>query len=267
MNLSSDTQDSVAQWGCFYGKYLVVIFGISALLSLTGIEPVRKIIYWIEREEYRGAKEKIAITLHQVMIWTIPAAVFTAALAENILNILFKGNNMMYATWIMWGSVTIVFYVLALIFSNMLIRLRKIGQVLLYAGITLAGTVILTYLLLVNTKLGILALVFGSVLFYGVLAVTGFVLVCRGLQYRQEWIRSVAFPIIAAGISGLILMLLNKAFESALGSSISMVISLPVGIAAYVILLLAIRSVNEKELENMILGRVLIRIGHMLHLL
>jgi len=97
--------------------------------------------------------------------------------------------------------------------------------------------------------------------------VTGFVLLCRGFQYKQEWIRSVAFPTVAAGISGLIIMLLNKVFEAILGSTISMFIILPVGIAAYITLLLAIRSVNENELENMLMGRLLIRIGRILHLL
>lgn len=267
MNLSADAHDSVAQWGCYYGKYLVVIGGISALISMMGIEPVRRIIYWTEHEEYRAAKEKITIMFHQIMMWTIAAAVFIAVLSENILNLFFKGNNIITATWIMWGSITIVFYVLSLVFANMLMRLRKLGQVLIYTGISLAGTVIMIYILLVNTGLGVLSLVIGNVIFYGAIAITGFVLLCKGFQYKQEWIRSVAFPIVAAGISGLIVMLLNKVFESVLGSTISMFISLPVGIAAYMFLLLAIRCVNERELENMFMGRLLINVGRMLHLL
>ncbi len=267
MHFSSAEIDGAVQWGNYYGKYLTVISMISVLLSVMGIEPVRKIIYWTEREEYRIAKEKIAFTIHQCVIWTVPAAVFTAVLAENILNLFFKGNNLTTATWVMWGSIVIVFYVFALIFSHMLIRLRKIKYVLIGGGAALVIAVILLYILLAATGLGILSLVIGSVVFYGILAVTGFVLISRNYQYKQEWIRSLAFPVVAAGVSGLIVMLLNKALISATGSTISLIISLLVGIAAYAVLLLVIRCVNEKELENMLLGRVLINIGRALHLL
>lgn len=267
MHLASAETDGVLQWGNYYGKLLVVIGLISALLSLPGIEPVRKIVYWTEREEYRIVKEKIALMIHQCVIWTVPATIFTAVLAENILNLFFKGNNMTVASWMTWGSIIIIFYVFAVIFSHILIRLRKSNYVLIYGGISFAAAIILIYLLLTGTGLGILSLVIGNIIFYGVQTIAGFVLIRREYQYTQEWVRSFAFPVVAAGISGLIVMLLNKAFISLTGSTISFFICLPVGIAAYVVLLLAIRCVNEKELENMLLGRLLIRIGRALHLL
>ncbi|MBQ2936769.1 MAG: polysaccharide biosynthesis C-terminal domain-containing protein [Lachnospiraceae bacterium] len=267
MHLASAETDGVLQWGNYYGKLLVVIGLISALLSLPGIEPVRKIVYWTEREEYRIVKEKIALMIHQCVIWTVPATIFTAVLAENILNLFFKGNNMTVATWMTWGSINIIFYVFAVIFSHILIRLRKSQYVLIYGGIAFAAAIILIYILLTSTGLGILSLVIGSIVFYGILTIAGFVIIRKEYQYIQEWVRSFAFPVVAAGISGLIVMLLNKAFISLTGSTISFFICLPVGIAAYVVLLLAIRCVNEKELENMLLGRLLIRIGRTLHLL
>lgn len=267
MHLASAETDGALQWGNYYGKLLVVIGLISALLSLPGIEPVRRIIYWTEREEYRIVKEKIALMIHQCVIWTVPATIFTAVLAENILNLFFKGNNMTVASWMTWGSIIIIFYVFAVIFSHILIRLRKSQYVLIYGGIAFAAAIILIYILLTSTGLGILSLVIGSIVFYGILTIAGFVIIRKEYQYTQEWVRSFAFPVVAAGISGLIVMLLNKAFISLTGSTISFFICLPVGIAAYVVLLLAIRCVNEKELENMLLGRLLIRIGRALHLL
>ena len=138
---------------------------------------------------------------------------------------------------------------------------------MIYGGIAFAAAIILIYILLTSTGLGILSLVIGSIVFYGILTIAGFVIIRKEYQYIQEWVRSFAFPVVAAGISGLIVMLLNKAFISLTGSTISFFICLPVGIVAYVVLLLAIRCVNEKELENMLLGRLLIRIGRALHLL
>lgn len=267
IHMSGNVAETVLLWGSYYGKYYVVIGVLAALLSTLGIEPVRRVIYWTEREEFRAVREKFACMIQQCVLWTAPVAVFTAVLAENILNVFFKGNNMITATWIMWGSIIIVLYVFAIVFTNILIRLRRLKHVLLYAGAAIVIATGSMYVLLANTQLGILSLVIGNIIFYAVLTVAGFVLVTKSFQYVHDWIRGLAFPVVAAGIAGLIVMLLNKAFLSMTGSTISMLISLFVGCAAYTILLLAIRCVNERELENMFMGRLLIGIGRALHFL
>ncbi|MBQ9927667.1 MAG: polysaccharide biosynthesis C-terminal domain-containing protein [Lachnospiraceae bacterium] len=261
------TEDVAYLWGNYYGKYVVVIFGIAAILSLLSIEHVRRIVYWIEREEYRAARDRIKIALQECVIWTVPAAIFTAVLAENTLDVLFKGNNMSTAAWVMWGSLTIVFYVVAMIMSNLLLRLRKTKYVIGCSTAAFFVHVVLVYILLTKTGLGVVAIVIGNIVFYAIIAVTCFVCMAKNIQYSQEWIRSLAFPLVAAGISGLIIMLLNKAFVSLVGSVLSLIICLPVGIAAYVVLLLVLRCVSEKELQNMFLGRILIGMAKALHLL
>lgn len=253
--------------GKYYGKYMVVIYTIGVLFSAAGVGAVRKIVYRYDREDYRMAKENLKSLLHQTVIWTVPCAVFTAVLSDNLLMVLFQGNNGDVAEWIMCGSVGIVFYVLAMLFSHMMIRLRKIKYLICYGSASLVIYCVLAGVLLKNRQVGIMALVIGNIVFYAILAVAGFLIVSGTFQYSQEWIRSVAFPVISAGIAGVIVMLLNKAFTSLVGDAISMILCLPVGIMTYVILLLAIRGVNEKELGNMFLGRMLIRIGKTLHLM
>ena len=267
IRLVGNEAGAIGQWGNYYGKFYVVIGMIAALLSVMGIEPVSRIFYWLEREEYRTAKEIVANMIRQCVIWTVPAAIFTAVLAENILNLFFKGNNLDTASWIMWGSINIVLYVFALVFSNLLIRLRKNRYVLLCGAFALVFASGIIWLLLAKTKLDILSLVIGNTVFYAIVTAAGFFLICRSIDYVQEWVRTLAFPLVAAGISGLITMLMNKAFNSLSGSILSMLISLAVGIAAYAVLLLVFRCVNEKELENMFMGRILINIGRTFHLL
>lgn len=267
VRFSENVNNIAVSLGKYYGKYNVVICIISALLTIMGVEPVRKIIYRLDREDYRLAREKVKILLHQYVIWTVPVAVFTAVLSNNLLDFLFQGNNRDVAGWIMWGSVGIVFYVFAILFSNMLIRLRKMKYVVAYGSLTLIIYCVAVGGLVKNTNLGIMALVIGNIIFYVILSVGGFLFISKSLQYSQEWVRTVAFPVVAAGIAGLIVMLLNKAFASLMGNVLSMVVCLPVGIAAYVILLLVIRSVNENELEDMIFGKILIVIGKQLHLM
>ena len=252
-------------WGNYYGKYLTITGIVGSLIALTGIEPVRRIMTFIEREEYRLAKERTGIMIHQLLLISVPAAIFTAVLAENILHLLFCGNNTKEASYLMWGCFGIPFYVLAIVFLNMLVRLKKMKPVVACGGIAVLTHAILVYVLLHNTGLDILAPVIGGIVFYLILAGFGFLLLCRSLQYTQEWIRSVAFTVITAGIAGLIIMLINRVLTPAAGTTVSLFVCLPVGMLVYIILLTVTRAVSEKEMESMKGGGVLMAVARLLH--
>lgn len=252
-------------WGIYYGKYLPVTGIVGSLIALTSLEPVRKILSFIDREEYRLAKERTGIVIHQLLLLSVPAAVFTAVLAENILNLLFGGNNTEEASLLMWGSFGIPFYVLAIVFLNMLVRLKKMKSVVICGSTAVLVHIVLVYVLLHGTGLDILAPILGGIVSYLLLAIGGFSLLCRSLQYTQEWVRSVAFTVIAAGIAGLVIMLINRALASAAGTTVSLVVCLVVGSLIYMVLLTVTKAVSEKEMESMKGGGVLRAFAGLLH--
>ncbi len=257
--------DTAVLWGNYYGKYMVIIGVIGSLIMLTSLDAVKRIIVLTEREEYRIAREKIGFLMHQMALFTVPAAIFTAVFAENLLNIMFKGNNTRTAEWIAWGSVGIVCYVFALLFMNLLMRLKKMNYVLGCGGAALLVHVLLTFILLQKTQLNVLALILGNIVFYMILMVMGFLLVARSFQYTQEWIRSVAFTVVNAGIAGLISMLCNRALTAVIGSTLSLIICLLLGVIVYMVLLIVTRTVMEREMENISGGFILRKLAILLH--
>lgn len=259
--------DTAVLWGNYYGKYMVITGSIGSLITVTSLEPVRKIVFFAEREEYRSAREKISFLIHQLALFCVPAAVFTAVFSENLLNILFKGNNIRTAEWISWGSVGIVCYVFAILFMNILMRMKKMKYVLACGGAALLMHIVFTLILLQKTQLNILALVIGNIIFYLILMIAGFWLISRSFQYTQEWIKSIAFTIVNAGIAGLVSMLLNRALVGMTGSTISLLVCLPVGMVVYLILLVVTRSVSEREMENISGGGILREVAKLLHFL
>lgn len=261
---AAELPDFAGLWGNYYGKCLTVTGIIGGLLSLGSVEASRKIVSSQDREEYRSVRDIIGTVIHQNALITIPAAVFTAVLAENILDLVFKGNNEISAPWLMAGSVCIVLFVFSQLFSNILVRYRRMKFVMAYAALALALHIASIIILLQNTTFTIMAVVIGSIIFYTVTAIAGFVLVSRSFQYRQEWFRTFALTIIAAAISGLIVMLLNRVFVPMLGTGITLAICLPVGISCYIILLIVIRGVTERELQYMTGGQMIIKIGKLL---
>lgn len=260
----AESDNRIEQWGQYYGKCMVIIGIVCGIINIICMIPVRRVMVSMEREENRVARERLGILIHQCSVIVIPAAVFLAVLAENILDILFDGTQQP-VWWIQLGSLIIVFYVFASVFMEILIKSRKMKYVTGMGAIALILHGGIAALLLKTAKIGITGVVTSVIIFYVVVTVLGFLLICRSFQYSQEWIRCFAVTIIASALSGVIAMLLNKVVAPLLGSIISTIICLLIAVVAYMVLLIVLRAFKDGELEEMAGGRILIMLAGLLH--
>lgn len=265
LRLGSKGTDAVSLWGGYYGRYLVFTGILCALISLSRAEPVRRIAYLADREVPKEAKDKLELLIRQLVLLSIPSAVFLGVFAENFLNLLFKGNNGDTASYMIWGGGVVVFGTFAGLFSDLLMRMRRMKYVIAFGAAGFLAHILLTALLLGNTKLSVTAVIIGNIVYYVILAGAGFFIVSRILRCRMDWLRPAALVVISAGIAGLAAMLLNKGISAFAGTLISLAICLPAGILLYVVLLIVTRAVARWELENMWLGGLLIRLGEWMH--
>ena len=265
--MSGMTEGLDTLWGSYYGKYLVVISIVLGVVALFCLLPVKRIIVLIEHNEYRSAKERLGILIHQCSVLGMPAAIFLAVLSENLLNAVFKGSNQQTAAWVQLGCIGMLFAVFAIVFTDILLKLRKTKAVAATAAISFVVHIVTVIILLSGAKLGMEAVIIGNVLFWAAMAVSGFVLLSRILQYRQEWIRSVAFPVAAAAAAGLIIMLLNKALLSFIGNTASLIVCVIVAMVLYMVLLVALKDFTEEELEIMPMGNLILLLSKMLRLM
>lgn len=264
-HLGKGTGELVGQWGAYYAKTLAFTGIAGEAVCMICLLPVRRIVSLWEREEYRSAREKLGILIHQCAAIVIPTAVLLAVLSENLLNVIFGGDNHQAAAWTQAGSVVVVLFVFASVFTEILLKSKMISYVVgIGASAFLLNVGVM--ILLVNSGMGIMALVIGSGVFYFVVAGAGFWIVVQRLQYRQEWIRTFAVTIISAAITGVIAMLLNRALETFLGSLISLLTCLAVSILIYLILLTITRAFRDEELDEMAGGFLLRKAAELLHI-
>lgn len=255
----------MGQWGAYYAKTLALTGIAGEVVGMVCLLPIRRIISLWEREEYRSAREKLGILIHQCAVIVIPTAIILAVLAENMLNAIFGGDNHQAAVWTQAGSAVVVLIAFSSVFMEILLRSKRISYVV---GIGVSAFVLHVgvMILLVNSGMGIMALIIGSAVFYLATAGGGFWIVMKGLQYRQEWIRTFAVTIVAAAIAGVIAMLLDKVFEPLLGSLTSMLICFTVAVLVYLFLLTVTRAFKDEELDEMAGGFWLRKAAELLHI-
>lgn len=256
----------IGQWGAYYAKTLALTGIAGEAVCMVCLLPVRRIVALWEREEYRSAREKLGTLIHQCAVIVIPLSILLAVLAENLLDAILGGDNHQTAVWTQAGSVVVVLFVFAAVFMEILLKSKRISYVV---GIGASAFVLHVgiMILLVNSGMGIMALIIGSGAFYLVTACAGFWIIVQRLQYRQEWIRTFAVTIVAAAIAGVIAMLLNKVFESFLGSLLSVLICFVVAVLVYLILLIVTRAFKDEELDEIAGGFLLRKAAELLHIM
>ncbi len=262
---AKETGGLYSLWGAYYGKCLAVTGVASGGVVISGIFPIRRIMASLERGEGALAKERLGTLVHQCAVFIIPAAVFIAVLAENILALLPGESGAQAVPLLQLGSLGAVVSVFANVFMEILIRNRKLKFVIGIGAVSLVLHIGCALALVQGAKLGMVGIVVAEAVFFGAAAIMGFLLIGRIFQYTQEWIRCFAFTAVAAAVSGFIALVLNKVLFSLIGAGFSLLLCLAVGIVLYMVFLVVLRAFKSRELEEMAGGGVFSLLAELLH--
>lgn len=263
MNRTGQTART-ALWGSYYGKYAVLTGIGTALVCMAVQSHIGKSAASYEREEYRMMRDRIGSAVKKLCITAFPIAVFLAVLAEAFVKGLYEGESELAISMLRRGTVIIFFYGVAFLFGQLMIKMRMMIELLISLAVALALHILAVFLFVKKGLMGAEGIVYSVMVFTAVLAIACFLLVCRRVQYRQEWLYSFAFPAVAACISGLLVMLLNKLLLDVVGGIATILISCIVSTFLYILLLIILRVVNEGEISEFPLGGIWIAIGRMI---
>lgn len=267
MNRTQQGEMRTALWGAYYGKFAVLVGVGCAFVCLSVHGYLGKIAMAYEKEEYRMMRDRIGSAVKKLCITAFPTAIYLAVLAEALVKGLYKGETALAIDMLRRGTVIVVFYGIAYLFGQLMLKLHMTKELLLSLVIALGVHLAAIYFLVRKALLGGNGVVYSVILFTGVLAVLCFVLTGRKLKYRQEWVSSVAFPALAACVAGLAAMLLNKLLLDVTGELLTILVSCLVSTILYLILLMVLRVLNEGELSRLPFGSFWITLGRMIGVL
>lgn len=253
------------QYGMYYACCEAMMLSLILFLGAFFYMPVRKVAYFKERDDLRMARERFGSLIHHGIAVVMIVAVLLAVLSEELLGICLGNQGELLVTAMQTGCIAVVFGAAAVWLILLLLRMQRGTLVAVMGGIATILQMILIVVLLKLHVDGILTLALGTLLFYVILAGGGFVFVSRELQYRQDWIRQVAVPSVVAAIAGVLVLLLKKALLPAVGRELTFMICLVIGIGIDMVLLFLSRNLREEELNGSFSGRILLRLGRLLH--
>lgn len=264
-NLREMSAQNASAWGIYYGKYMGIVGSLAILCCMIPGNQLKRITSLIERDEIREAKFVIKLTVHKIILFAMPAAIFVSVLAQVIAALCGKGDQTLLYQGFLYGSTTILLLPLVFLLIGILVYLKQYLKVILFAVPALIANVIVCSLILANTSLQIEGVILGNIMHCLILLVLGYLDISKRVSYKPEWLRQLAVPIIAAGVAGMIQLLLKALLHSAAGDLLTLLICLVIGIVIYCMLLIVLRGVKEEELSQIPGGFILIRVAKAIH--
>lgn len=261
MNVQEMDGVRTALWGNYYGKFAVFIgvgasIGVLSVYNYTGI-----ISNAYEREEYRAMRERIGRAVRRLCIVAFPATIYMAVLAKAAFTFIFVSVDEEVIAWIQKGAVIIVLYGFSFLFAQILYKTRMMRELIITTVISLLIHVLVAYLLVQRAYLGADGIIYSLIVFFAMYAALNFFFVSRNLKYRQEWFGGLIFPAAAAGVSGVVVGLVNHLLLEQIGGGLTLLAGMLVGMFLYITFLMILRVIGEDELSRMPLGFFFIMFG------
>lgn len=276
MNMAGQGDVRTRQWGAYYSKFAVWI-GLGAAVCCMAVYPlIGKISSAYDREEYRPMRERIGRTVRRMSIVAFPVTIYLAVLAESFIRLSYgkragsiaaKEVSRVMLGAMHEGAVIIVLFGFSFLFGQLLYKLNMVRELFFTAVISLLVHLLAGYLLVHRMLLGMNGLICSLIFFFGAYAALAFFFVRRRIKYRPDWISGIVFPAVAAGVSGVVVLLLDMVLAEAAGDMVNVLVSSLAGIFVYIFLLMALRVIGEAELSRIPLGFFFIVLGKNLRIL
>ncbi len=242
--------------GVYGGEYRLLSNVPVAIASSLGTSMIPSIVRSRTQGNTAEAKDKIRLTIKFNMLIAIPCAVGMGVLAAPIMLLIFNDDTRLAADLMMLGSPAVIFFSLSTVTNAVLQGIDLMRKSVTHSAISLAIHTALVYVMLKYMNMGIYGLVIGNVMFALVVCILNWVTISRTLKYRQEIRTTFLLPLLSAVLMGVITYSSYAGIRAITHSyRLGLLISIPLSMAIYVILIILTKSVTEEELPQMPFGQ------------
>lgn len=247
-------------WGVYTGQYKVLINVPLALANAMCSSVVPVLTGLLVRSQLKEIEQKINQAMRFTMMITIPSAVGLMVLARPIITMLFPDKGDLAVNLLQIGSVIVVFLSMSTLTNGVLQGINRINVPVTNAIIALVIHVAALYLML-QMDMGIQGVVYSNILFAVIMCVLNAMAIRKELHYHQEWVRTFVIPTVSALIMGCVILGINKLFSETLGTSLTVIICIFLGVITYFVSLILLKGLTEADMKSMPGGRTLLTIA------
>lgn len=257
--------------GVYSSQYTVLLSVPLGIATAMGTSMIPSIVSSFTTGKMREVKLKVKSVVKFNMLLAFPAAVGLTVLSKPIIVLLFPSlvaYKGVASSLLLLGSIALVFYALSTVTSGVLQAVNQMRVPVTHSAISLGIHIVLVYVLLQFTDMGVYALIAGNVTFPLVVCILNWYSVKKYLKYKQEVKTTFVIPCLASIIMGIACYITYAISYRVLHrNAISVILAIFIAIVVYFVGLLLLRAVDEEELKGMPMGRTMYTVARKLHLI
>jgi stage V sporulation protein B len=246
---------TTSHWGIFQGKAQVISNIPIAFSSAMAAAMIPQVAGFITSGDRESAKGRIGLGVKTTMLISIPSAAGIFTFAGPVMLLLFPNSRPtieLGSRCLMALSVSVVLIALSTLNSSILQSIGKLHTPIFNALIALGLQTVLLVILLKYTNLDVFAVAICYAVYAGIMAVLNQRAVSRAIGYKQELVNTFVKPLecsfvmslLAYGVYRLVLLAVPN-------ERIAVIPAILVAVPLYFILLVVLKSVNERELKTL----------------
>lgn len=267
-----DSVNLYARYGIFSGEAMTISNIPIAFASAMAAAMLPAVAQLAAANNTEGIKEKIGTAVKSTMVISIPCAVGLFVLAKPVTALLFPSTTAesldLAGKLLMTLSLSVVFYALSTLNSNILQGLGKLNTPIINAGIALVLQTGVSVGLLFFTDLDLYSLAIANTLYSGVMCLLNQWAVRRAVGYRQEITGTFVIPAFASLFMGAIAWAVYEGVYLLTDSMrISVIPAILLAAMVYFVMLILMRGLSEQELRGFPKGYLLVKAAQKLHLM
>ena len=253
--------------GMLNGKYEFFISLPLLLVNWYALSRIPVLKRVIKAGNKRKVHTKIAQSLRYIMLFIIPCTAIFILYSKPLMNLLFTGINDTPSILLKTGAVSIIFYSLTAVSNAALEALDDWGTVSKNAAIALIIQMISLLLMMIIFQWGIIAVVVSRIVFSAGFFILNEHTLRERTGYVQEQKRTFKIPITATLIMSAVSLILYIVFELFMADKFAMLIALAIGIPVYIMALVFLGGITQREMYRIPGGKFLAPLCRKLHLI
>ena len=247
--------------GIYGGEYRLLTNVPVAIASSLGTSMIPSIVASKTQRDFPAVQKKIRLTVKFNMLIAIPCAVGMGVLAGPIMRLIFGDNSALTRNLLTLGAPAVIFFSLSTVTNAVLQGIDLMRKSVTHSAISLALHVIRVYVLLQHFNMGVYGLVIGNVTFALAVCILNWLAIGKALKYRQEIKTTFLLPLVSSAVMGAFALAVYRLVTSITGYyQLGILVSVPLAMILYGILIILTKSVTEEELPDMPFGMRILRL-------
>ena len=245
---------------------VLIPYFVTRAFTLKYIIRYRKML---KNEDLRGIRGYLWNRTQKYVIITFALAVFFVVMAESVIYILTGAVMPQYVLHMQILSLAYILVPLYSLYSMFLTNIGKSKGVLIINYFSLLLSIIITFCLYKTPAIGGYSISIGIISYFFIAFIGEFLLLEKEYHFIKNPTRLFALPVLSTFILGIVLLLLTKIIGIAQQRLLQLLIMaglLLLCIFLYMILLLVLRCVEEEDLNGGFWGRIMYKLGEVLHI-